>query len=112
MNDGELVAQNTIDRLRELTGARSQLLLSVERVPKGLDVTSIEGVSDMSVEESTLRVSFSDPATKPRVVQQVDAAASITDIQSEEASLEELFTSYTTGDEPDGEPDARVEVSA
>ncbi|MFH5797686.1 ABC transporter ATP-binding protein [Haladaptatus sp. CMAA 1911] len=112
MNDGELVAQNTIDRLRELTGARSQLLLSVERVPTGLDVTSIEGASDVSVEESTLRVSFSDPATKPCVVQRVDAAGTITDIQSEEASLEELFTSYTTGDDSGENPDARVEVSA
>ncbi|EFW91855.1 ABC transporter related protein [Haladaptatus paucihalophilus DX253] len=112
MNDGELVAQNTVERLRELTGSRSQLLLSVERVPTGLDLTAIDGVSEVSVEESMLRVSFSDPVTKPQVVKRVDAATTVTDIKSEEASLEELFTTYTTGDEPEDEPDARMEVTA
>ncbi|WP_254662937.1 DUF4162 domain-containing protein [Haladaptatus sp. W1] len=112
MNDGELVAQNTVERLRELTGSRSQLLLSVERVPTGLDLTAIDGVSEVSVEESMLRVSFSDPVTKPQVVKRVDAATTVTDIKSEEASLEELFTTYTTGDEPEDDPDARMEVTA
>ncbi|WP_227355493.1 ABC transporter ATP-binding protein [Haladaptatus salinisoli] len=113
MNEGELVAENTVEGLREVAGAGSQLLLDVERVPSGLDLTSIAGVSGVAVEDSTLRVSFTDPGAKARVVKRVDAAASITDIESEEASLEELFASYTTDDEPaDGATEAPPEVSA
>ncbi|WP_435151828.1 ABC transporter ATP-binding protein [Haladaptatus sp. DFWS20] len=113
MNSGELVAENTVDGLRELSGASSQLLLTVERVPSELNVTSIDGVSGVSVEGSTLRVSFSNPGKKAQVVKRVDAATNITDIESEEASLEELFNSYTTGDKSDGEAaDKPTEVSA
>ncbi len=112
MNGGQLVAQNTVERLRELTGSRSQLLLSVERMPTGLDLTGIEGVADVSVEGSVLRVSFTDAVAKPKVVKRVDATTTITDIKSEEASLEELFTSYTTGDEPKEAEEPRVEIPA
>ncbi len=112
MNQGELVAENTVEGLRELSGASSQLLLSVERVPSDLDLTSIEGVSGVSVEESTLRVSFTDPGMKARVVKRIDAMTNITDIQSEEASLEELFNSYTTGSETVDETKQSAEVSA
>ncbi|WP_266075350.1 ABC transporter ATP-binding protein [Haladaptatus caseinilyticus] len=113
MNDGRLVAENTVEGLRNLSGTSSQLLLAVERVPSELNLTSIGGVSDVSIEDTTLRVSFSDPGKKARVVKRVDAATNITDIESEEASLEELFTSYTRGDESaDEASEAPAEVSA
>ena len=112
MNSGKLVAQNTVDQLREHTGSKSQLLLSVEETPTALDLTGIEGVGDTSFEGSTLRVSFTDAAAKPAVVKRVDAVATITDIKSEEASLEELFTTYTTDDEPEEPEESRMEIPA
>ncbi|GAA5056902.1 ABC transporter ATP-binding protein [Haladaptatus pallidirubidus] len=113
MNNGRLVAENTVEGLRELTGASSQLILKVGRVPTELDLTSIEGVSGVSVDDSALRVSFSDPGKKAQVVKRVDAATRITDIKSEQASLEELFDSYTRGEEPTGrKPESPAEVSA
>jgi ABC-2 type transport system ATP-binding protein len=112
MNEGALVTENTVEGLREVSGATSQLLLDVERVPGDLNVTSIDGVASVAAEESTLRVSFSDPTKKARVVKCVDAATNIRDIESEEASLEELFTSYTTGEEPEEQAEVPAEVSA
>ncbi|SIQ80561.1 ABC-2 type transport system ATP-binding protein [Haladaptatus litoreus] len=111
MNDGQLVAENTVEGLRELTGASSQLILKVSRVPTELDLSSIDGVSGVSADDSTLRVSFSDPGKKAQVVKRVDAATNITDIESEQASLEELFDSYTRGEESTeqkAEPPAEV----
>ncbi len=112
MNGGQLVAQNTVERLRELTGSKSQLLLSVDEMPTGLNLTDIEGVADASFEGSVLRVSFTAAAAKPEVVKRVDSMATITDIKSEEASLEELFTTYTTDDEPKESEESRVEIPA
>ncbi|WP_049971520.1 ABC transporter ATP-binding protein [Haladaptatus cibarius] len=113
MNNGQLVAENTVEGLRELTGASSQLILKVSRVPTELDLSSIDGVSSVSVDDATLRVSFSDPGKKAQVVKRVDAATNIADIESEQASLEELFDSYTRGEEStDQKAESPAEVSA
>ena len=113
MNEGELVAENTVEGLREMSDATSQLLLDVERVPTDLDLTAVDGVSGVTADGQTLRVAFSDPAAKAEAVERVNAATPVTDVESEEASLEDLFTSYTTGDETsDDAVEAPAEVSA
>jgi ABC-2 type transport system ATP-binding protein len=70
-------------------------------------------VSGVTADGQTLRVAFSDPAAKAEAVERVNAATPVTDVESEEASLEDLFTSYTTGDETsDDAVEAPAEVSA
>jgi len=113
MNEGELVAENTVEGLREMSDATSQLLLDVERVPTDLDLTAVGGVSSVAASGERLRVAFSDPAAKAEAVERVNAATRVTDIESEEASLEDLFTSYTTDDEAaDDAVESPAEVSA
>jgi ABC-2 type transport system ATP-binding protein len=70
-------------------------------------------VASATPDGERLRVAFTDPAAKAEAVERVNAATRVTDIESEEASLEDLFTSYTTEDEPsDDAVEAPAEVSA
>ena len=101
---GELVAVDTIDGLRRTVGAGSELRLRVTGAVD-VDVAEIDGVTAARLADGILRVSCSDPRAKARVVSRLAAAGvEILDVDSEGASLEEVFTAYTT----EGGRDARA----
>ncbi|WP_128477510.1 ABC transporter ATP-binding protein [Halorussus pelagicus] len=97
MNGGRLVAEDTIEGLRESVGSGSTLELSVDRVPDDLHLDDIEAVSDVTVSETVIRVMVSDPNVKSKVINRVEEqGATVTDIATQQASLEDLFAAYTS----------------
>mgnify|MGYP000527066486 CR=1 FL=1 len=97
MNGGRLVAEDTIEGLRESMGSGSALELSVDRVPDDLRLDGIEAVSDVTASGTVIRVTVSDPSAKSDVINRVEEqGATVTDISTEQASLEDLFAAYTT----------------
>jgi len=97
MNEGELVAVDSIEGLRESAGGHATLHLDCAGPPTGLEVESLSGVAGTSIEDHTLVVDCTDPAAKVDVVTHVAARATVTDIRSETVSLETLFNDLTGG---------------
>jgi ABC-2 type transport system ATP-binding protein len=105
---GELVALDTIEGLRDAveTEATLSITLSGGSDDAVAAVRALSGVSSVEANGTGLRVSCEDDA-KTRVLTTLEAeGASVSDFETEEASLESLFAAYTT-DEPD-----RTEVEA
>lgn len=102
LDDGELVATDTIEGLRESAGVGHNLVLEVDRQFEG-DLYDIDGVVDVRADNGHLQVGFADPSAKARIVHRVvDAGIDVRDLDIEEASLEELFEAYTNGDAAQG----------
>ncbi|WP_224271047.1 ABC transporter ATP-binding protein [Haloprofundus salinisoli] len=96
MTSGELVTVDSVEGLRESVGAESTLILTVDDRPGSLDLETIKGVTGVTINGATLRVSCSEPGVKAAVISQVQSAgATVTDITTEETSLEDVFEKYT-----------------
>ncbi|ELZ22911.1 ABC transporter [Haloterrigena salina JCM 13891] len=94
--DGALVAVDTVEGLRKTVGAGSELRLRVTEDP-GVDIAAIDGVELVRSADGFLRVACSDPRAKARVVTRLTTAGvEILDVDSDDASLEDVFTAYTT----------------
>ncbi|NEU55325.1 ABC transporter ATP-binding protein [Halorussus sp. MSC15.2] len=101
LDDGELVAVDTVEGLRRTVGAGSELRLRVTE-PVEFDVTDITGVESAASADGILRVECSDSRAKARVVTRLaNAGVEILDVDSEAASLEDVFAAYTTDGGPD-----------
>ncbi|MEF8882418.1 MAG: ABC transporter ATP-binding protein [Halapricum sp.] len=99
LNQGHLVAVDTIDGLREAAGTTGQIRVAMESVPERLveTVREINGVNTVTVEGTSLVVGCENPS-KGAVVHSCYEAGTVTDIETSEASLEDLFVSYTGGE--------------
>ncbi|WP_256288582.1 ABC transporter ATP-binding protein [Halobellus inordinatus] len=101
LRDGELVAVDSIDGLREATDADATLSVSVGD-PVGDEVLAavgnLDGVQSVDRDgDGSLRVAC-DSDAKTRVVTELeDRGVAVTDFTTEEASLEDLFLAYTEG---------------
>lgn len=100
LTDGELVALDSIDNLRDQMEAGATVSATLDRVPERLDIGSIAGVRDVTVEDGTVIAECTEPSAKMTVLRHLDNAASVVDITIDEASLEALFDEYTNGDVP------------
>ncbi|WP_458189117.1 ABC transporter ATP-binding protein [Haladaptatus sp. NG-WS-4] len=98
LDDGELVAVDSIDGLRETAGVGATLTVRVDRVPTGVveRVQSVRGVAYASVGDSTLTIACSDESKKAALDAVEQAGATIEDFETSETSLEELFATYTS----------------
>ncbi|WP_440007510.1 ATP-binding cassette domain-containing protein [Halomicrococcus sp. SG-WS-1] len=101
MSDGELVAVDTIDGLRESVGTGATMELTVD---PPLDesavaaVRDVNGVTDATTDGSVLTVTYTASNAKAKVINRVEeTGATVTDITTKESSLEDLFTAYTSG---------------
>jgi ABC-2 type transport system ATP-binding protein len=93
--DGRMVAVDTIDGLREEVGSGSTLTLTLDSVPT-VDLADLPGISNVVRADGTLRVTCTDPGAKIAAIDRVrEAGASVEDIETTEASLEDLFAAYT-----------------
>ena len=98
LDQGRLVAVDSIDDLRETAGSTGQLRVAFESVPDGLAdaVASVEGVASVTVEGTDLVVGCEDGA-KAAVINRCFEAGTVLDVETTEASLEDIFVSYTGG---------------
>ncbi|QCC58719.1 ABC transporter ATP-binding protein [Natrinema thermotolerans] len=102
LNEGELVAVDTIAGLREEIGGGATMTLTLAD-RSGADardlVRDLAGITDVTASGRTLECTVTEPPAKADVVTAVaDAGASIADVRIEEVSLESLFTALTNGD--------------
>lgn len=99
MNEGQLVTVQDIEGLRATGSAAPRVELKVVSVPAGLDdeLEALSGITEVSVEDSTVSVICAEPAAKMTAIRAVDDAARIRDVVAEEGSLESLFNQYTAG---------------
>jgi ABC-2 type transport system ATP-binding protein len=99
LDRGRLVAVDTIDGLREATGATGEIAVTLDAIPGSLveTVSNLAGVSTVVTEESTLIATCTNDA-KARIVRAChDAGVTVSNIETGEASLEDLFAAYTGG---------------
>lgn len=102
MNAGELIAVERIDALLAQTDASATLLLSVQGVTEDSDaqLAKIDGVKHVTAGDGTLRLTCSDSRAKAAAVTRLDAmGVTITDITTDGTSLEQIFTTLTTGND-------------
>jgi ABC-2 type transport system ATP-binding protein len=97
---GELVAVDEIDDLRKQAGTVGQLRLTLDGEPEGLFDTlgAIDGVEGVKRERGDVVVACADRAKGPAIRACYEAGASVENLQTSQASLEELFIRYTEGD--------------
>jgi ABC-2 type transport system ATP-binding protein len=101
LSDGRLVAQDSIEGLQQAVGTQAKLRVTLDRRPDGtLDsVRGLDGVSDVTVDSDSGSVTVSCPdEQKVPVIDTLRAnGARVLDIETSDASLDELFASYTRG---------------
>lgn len=105
MNEGELVAMDTIENLREDAGGHATIELRCASQPPVDGIKTLDGVAEAVTDETVLTVHCTDPAAKVDVVRHVDDRVDVVDILADSTSLEELFNQYTNGgrDDPAGD---------
>lgn len=95
LDNGELVTVDTLEGLRETAGVGSNLVVNLGKRPN-VDLTAIDDVNDATFENGQLRVAYSDPAAKAIAIHRlVESDAKIVDFETEEATLEDLFSAFT-----------------
>ncbi|QCS44131.1 ABC transporter ATP-binding protein [Natrinema versiforme] len=101
LNEGRLVAVDTIEGLREEIGGGATMTLALaDGTAEAREIAgSVPGVTEVTASGRTLECTITDPAAKAEVVTALaGAGATIDDLRIEEVSLESLFTALTDGD--------------
>ncbi|GAB3707464.1 ABC transporter ATP-binding protein [Halorubrum pallidum] len=107
LRDGELVAEDSVEGLRDAVGSEETLEIAVDgdetsdALAAAVEaVSALDGVSRVDRAGDTLVVDCDDGA-KTRVIAAVEeAGVAVSDFHTREASLEDLFLAYTEGDAP------------
>jgi ABC-2 type transport system ATP-binding protein len=102
MNQGEMVAVDTIDALRDQMGAESLVAAEVAASPDAEAVAAVDGVREVTVDGDRVEIACTQPRAKMPALRALDDAATVTDITVEDADLEALFERYTGDDPGDG----------
>ena len=106
LREGRLVAEDSIQGLRDAADTGTRLLVRVAGDPSdvSLDVVrDIDGVDSAEVRDDAVAV-VCDSDSKTRVVTAIeDAGTTIEDFRTEESSLEDLFLHYTENPEEGAE---------
>jgi ABC-2 type transport system ATP-binding protein len=97
LRDGELVAEDSIQGLRNRVETDSALTVTVDSITDEsvTAVQSIDGVSDVKVDRNQITVRL-DEGSKTAVIQALESTGvKVRDFTTEEQSLEDLFSLYT-----------------
>lgn len=97
MREGGLVAQDTVSGLRDAVGTEAKLRIQVDRVPEDAlpAVRSVAGVNSATANGTTVTVACEDGAKTDVLAALEESGANVSDFETEEASLEDLFMAYT-----------------
>lgn len=107
MNEGALVAVDSIDRLRRQIDTGAEVTLDVDRAPER-DLGDLPNVREIEVADGSVRGTCLEPAAKLRFIDRVREITTVTDVRINESSLEDLFASYTGEDTTDSQPEPVV----
>ncbi|MDY7082096.1 MAG: ABC transporter ATP-binding protein, partial [Halobacteria archaeon] len=100
LREGELVAEGSIDELRNRIGGVSKLRVEIDTpIGDGVldEIRALDGVTGVSSEKKSLTVSCSLGSAKIRALDIVreKANANVENFTTHETSLEDMFASYT-----------------
>lgn len=95
LSGGELAIQDSIENLRDQNRGVCTIDIEVESVPDSLGLDALDGLHDVSVTGDTITVTCESSSRKIAVARAIDQHATVTDIISEDTSLETLFERYT-----------------
>ncbi len=97
LHDGELVAEDSIEGLRENVGGDTTLKIRTTSLSSNAveDVRAIDGVTGVNRDGDTLHVTCEADVKTTVIATLENAGADIDDFETEEASLEDLFITYT-----------------
>jgi len=99
LQEGEVVAVDSVAGLRETVGEESTLVVQVDALTDGVvdDLTGLSGVTDVRVDGdgNTLRIACDSDAKTAVLSTLEDGGASVSDFSTEETPLEDLFAHYT-----------------
>ncbi len=101
MRQGELIAEDSIQGLREAAGGEETLEITVDACTDDQlqPVRELVGVSGATTEGGRVTVSCKDDV-KTKVISALESeGVTVKDFQTHEASLEDLFLAYTEGGE-------------
>jgi ABC-2 type transport system ATP-binding protein len=99
LREGRLVAEDSVSGLREAAGTETTLRITTERLPEGTveRVRGLSGVSSVETDGTELRVAVEN-GSKTAVLNALEReGVGVRDFETEEASLEDLFRTYTEG---------------
>ncbi|WP_433631887.1 ATP-binding cassette domain-containing protein [Halomicrococcus sp. NG-SE-24] len=97
--DGRLVTEGTVTELRDELAAETTLTVTVERTPQSVlaDLRGIDGVATVSASGSRIVVECRGGETKLAVLERIHRSdAGFVDFTTEEPSIQEIFSRYTT----------------
>lgn len=112
MNEGELVAEGTLDELRGELDLGASIQVEVVDAPPADVLTDIDGVESVTIEEGVVEASLAGSAAKIHVVRALDERTQVRDIISEDTSLEQLFNTYTGNGEAESAGTTTEETAA
>ena len=113
LRDGELVAEDSVEGLREAVGGEETL----EVAAAGADgdavaaVRALAGVSGVTRDGDELVVNCDSDAKTEVIATLEEAGVSVADFHTREASLEDLFLAYTEGDAATRDADTAASTS-
>ena len=105
LNHGELVAEGSIDELRQQITGADKLILSLDDVPAEAveSVSTLDGIAGVEEVDSQLLVDCFDPRAKVRAIDAVTSlGATVVDIRVKDRSLSDVFTAMTTEEDDSG----------
>jgi ABC-2 type transport system ATP-binding protein len=100
LQDGELVAVDTIEGLRKSLGGGTKLVITPDAIGEGTlaAIRSVAGVETaVARDEETIEVTCTNDAKMDVLVELRDAGVDVVNFRTEEASLEDMFVEYTGG---------------
>jgi ABC-2 type transport system ATP-binding protein len=100
MREGRLVAEDSVEGLRDAAGADATLRIDTTGIEDGAveSVESVEGVTGVTVDGDSLSVSCDSDAKTAVLTALESAGVSVENFETESASLEDLFLAYTEED--------------
>ncbi|MEF8856152.1 MAG: ABC transporter ATP-binding protein [Haloplanus sp.] len=100
LREGELVAEDSIDGLRDAVEGGETLVITVDAASESdLDaVRALDGVSNAATDGGTVTVTCDADAKTAVIGALEDVGVTVKDFQTEETSLEDLFLAYTEGE--------------
>jgi ABC-2 type transport system ATP-binding protein len=96
LNAGRLVAEDTIQNLRDISGVNPVVAIQCAKRPEVDGLAGVAGVVSVEQDGRWLTITCRSAEDKIGAIRHVDERATITDVVAEETSLEALFESYTT----------------
>ena len=108
LRDGELVAEDSVEGLREAVGDGATLEVSAPGADDAAvdAVRAVAGVSSVTRDGDGLVVNCASDAKTAVIGTLEDAGVAVDDFHTREASLEDLFLAYTEGNAAERDPDA------